>query len=61
MVKKINSFFEKEHWYVTNIDHIVKSQIVTGHLLITIIHDKTEHSFVLLDTKQHQLIIEQQD
>ena len=33
--------FEKEHWYVTNIDHIsLKIQMTTGRLLITVVHDK---------------------
>ena len=44
--------FEKEHWYVTNIDHIsLKAELITGRLLITIIHDKTDYSFYLPDTK----------
>ena len=44
--------YEQEHWYVTNIDHIsLKAELITGRLLISIIHDKTEHSFVLPDTK----------
>ena len=44
--------YEQEHWYVTNIDHVsLKVELITGRLLITIIHDKTEHSFTLPDTK----------
>jgi len=43
---------EQEHWYVTNIDHVsLKAELITGRLLITIIHDKTEYSFTLPDTK----------
>ena len=44
--------YEQEHWYVTNIDHVsLKAELTTGRLLITIIHDKTEYSFTLPDTK----------
>ena len=44
--------YEQEHWYVTNVDHIsLKTELITGRLLITIIHDKTEYSFTLPDTK----------
>ena len=50
--KKSTRFFEQEHWYVTNIDHIsLKIEIITGRLLITIVHDKTGYSFTLPDTK----------
>tara|TARA_R100000388_G_scaffold61045_1_gene44774 strand:- start:304 stop:690 length:387 start_codon:yes stop_codon:yes gene_type:complete len=49
--KSIRSF-EQEHWYVTNIDHIsLKAELITGRLLITIIHDKTGYSFYLPDIK----------
>tara|TARA_Y100001972_G_scaffold79487_1_gene96557 strand:- start:119 stop:505 length:387 start_codon:yes stop_codon:yes gene_type:complete len=44
--------FEQEHWYVTNINHIsLKAEITTGRLLITIIHDRNDHSFILPDVK----------
>ena len=44
--------YEQEHWYVTNIDHVsLKVELIAGRLLITIIHDKTEHSFILPDTR----------
>ena len=52
--KKRNSIrsYEQKHWYVTNIDHVsLKAELITGRLLITIIHDKTEYSFTLPDTK----------
>ena len=49
--KSIRSF-EQEHWYVTNVDHIsLKTELITGRLLITVIHDKTEYAFTLPDTK----------
>ena len=49
--KAIRSF-EQEYWYVTNIDHIsLKVEIATGRLLITVIHDRTDHSFTLPDIK----------
>ena len=52
--KKRNSVrsYEQEHWYVTNIDHIsLKAELTRGRLLIRIIHDKTEYSFMLPGTK----------
>ena len=49
--KRKQRSFEKEHWYVTNVDHIsLKVQMTTGRLLITVVHDKTDHSFILPDT-----------
>ena len=52
--KRRNStrLYEQEHWYVTNIDHIsLKVELITGRLLISIIHDKNNHCFTLPDTK----------
>ena len=44
--------FEQEHWYVTNINHIsLKLELITGRLLISIIHDKNNYSFTLPDIK----------
>jgi len=44
--------YEQEHWYVTNIDHIsLKAELTSGRLLIRIIHDKTEYSFMLPEIK----------
>ena len=49
-------YFEKEHWYVTNVDHIsLKVQMTTGRLLISVIHDKTDYSFTLPDTNYMNL------
>ena len=49
--KSIRSF-EQEHWYVTNVDHIsLKTELITGRLLITIIHDRTDYEFFLPDIK----------
>ena len=49
--KSIRSY-EQEHWYVTNIDHIsLKVQLVTGRLLITIVHDRNNYEFTLPDTR----------
>ena len=49
--KSIRSY-EQEHWYVTNIDHIsLKVQLVTGRLLITIVHDRNNYEFPLPDTR----------
>ena len=40
--------FDKEHWYVTNIDHLsMKVEMNNGQVSIAVIHDKTEHSFYL--------------
>tara|TARA_R100000805_G_C3580493_1_gene84419 strand:- start:2 stop:385 length:384 start_codon:yes stop_codon:yes gene_type:complete len=44
--------FDKVHWHVTNIDHVsLKTELTTGRLLITVIHDRTDHSFTLPDIK----------
>ena len=44
--------FEQEHWYVTNINHIsLKVELSTGRMLITVTHDRTDHSFILPDIK----------
>tara|TARA_R100001129_G_scaffold171479_2_gene141634 strand:+ start:497 stop:883 length:387 start_codon:yes stop_codon:yes gene_type:complete len=44
--------FEQEHWYVTNIDHIsLKVELITGRLLVTVIHDRSDYEFTLPDTK----------
>ena len=49
--KSIRSY-EQEHWYVTNIDHIsIKVELITGRLLITLVHDKNNYEFTLPDTK----------
>ena len=49
--KRKQRSFEKDHWYVTNIDHTsLKAQMTTGRLLITLVHDKTDYSFSLPDT-----------
>ena len=49
--RKKQRSFEKEYWYVTNIDHIsLKVQMTTGRLLISVVHDKTDYSFCLPDT-----------
>ena len=49
--KRKQRSFEKEYWYVTNIDHIsLKVQMTTGRLLISVVHDKTDYSFALPDT-----------
>lgn len=43
--------YEQEYWYVTNIDHTsIKVEIITGRILLTIVHDKTDYSFMLPDT-----------
>ena len=44
--------FEKEHWYVTNIDHLsLKAELGNGLVSISIIHDKTNHSFYLPNSR----------
>ena len=49
--KRKQRSFEKEYWYVTNIDHIsLKVQMTTGRLLVTVVHDRTDYSFTLPDT-----------
>ena len=49
--KKRKQHNNQEFWYVTNIDHTsIKIEIKLGRLIPTVIHDKTDHSFVLPDT-----------
>ena len=44
--------FDQVHWHVTNIDHVsFKTELTTGRLLITVVHDRTDHSFTLPDIK----------
>ena len=45
------SSYKQEYWYVTNIDHTsIKIEMIRGRILPTIVHDKTDHSFILPDT-----------
>ena len=49
--KRKQRSFEKDYWYVTNIDHVsLKVQMTTGRLLISVVHDRTEQTFTLPDT-----------
>ena len=49
--KRKQRSFEKEYWYVTNIDHVsLKIQMTTGRLLISVVHDRTDYLFTLPDT-----------